>query len=87
MKKFKTPALKKLKDWAAANSLTAKGVAARLACDPSQVWRWLHGEACPSPVKRALIAQLTEGAVSEVDWLTAEELSEIEAGRARLGAA
>jgi transcriptional regulator with XRE-family HTH domain len=87
MTKFKTQALKKLPEWAKANGLSTKDLATRLSCDPSQVWRWLHGDAQPSAVKRLLISQLTGGEVSEMDWLTAAELKEIESARAKLGAA
>lgn len=87
MTKFKTPALKKLQDWANANGLKGRDLATRLSCDPSQVWRWLHGDAQPGPVKRILISQLTNGAVSESDWLTKTERDELESARRKLGAA
>src|SRR4051812_20699046 len=82
MIKFKTTALKKLQEWAKANELSNKDFATLLSCDPSQVWRWLNGDALPNAVKRIVISQLTSGAVSELDWLTADELKELTIARA-----
>lgn len=87
MTKFKTPALKKLQEWAKANGLNGKDLATRLSCDPSQVWRWLHGDARPDAVKRILISQLTGGSVSELDWLLPSEARDLESGLTKLGAA
>ena len=82
MTKFKTPALKKLPEWAKANELSNKDFATLLSCDPSQVWRWLNGDALPNSVKRIVISELTNGVVSELDWLTADDLKELAAARA-----
>jgi transcriptional regulator with XRE-family HTH domain len=82
MTKFKTPALKKLQEWAKSNELSNKDFATLLSCDPSQVWRWLNGDALPNAVKRMAISLLTSGFVSELDWLTAAELKELAGARA-----
>ncbi len=87
MTKFKTPALKKLQEWAKANGLSNEALGTRLSCDTSQVWRWVNGDARPSSVKRILISQLTNGEVSELDWLTAAEQKELASAREKLGAA
>jgi len=87
MTKFKTPALKKLQQWARERGLGPKDLATPLSCDTSQAWRWLRGDARPNVIQRILLAILTEGFVTELDWLTDAESRELRAARERLGAA
>lgn len=87
MTKFKTPALKKLQQWAKERELGPKDLATPLCCDTSQAWRWLRGDARPSVIQRILLSQLTGGTVRELDWLTDAESRELRAAQERLGAA
>ena len=54
-------------------------LAAKLSCHPSQASRIRRGRSRPSPARAVLIEDLTNGAVTAIELLTAESLTDAEA--------